>query len=209
MPANDSWLHNKWKVTHIEEIRACGVSDWLECCVHSHCHASSPFSVHLHLRIITFCPDLRAELQLDWLKGTRGGVKRVLFLDTQQPQRTGLLTLGHNRPRACRSYTIYLKVSERHTNTNPTLWALHNVGYLTEESAPNCSVHDLNSLLLCQEDDEFRDKLTPISLALNYSLAPPSHGQDLPPVLNHYSSTLLQEHVSIYCMYNIRSVLYI
>ncbi|XP_041797478.1 integrin alpha-8 isoform X1 [Chelmon rostratus] len=98
--------------------------------------------------------DLRAELQLDWLKGTRGGVRRVLFLDTQQPQRTGSLTLGHHHPRACLSYTIYLK-----------------------------------------EDDEFRDKLTPISLALNYSLAPPS--QNLPPVLNHYSSTFLQEHAYI------------
>ncbi|XP_040923620.1 integrin alpha-8 [Betta splendens] len=99
---------------------------------------------------------LRAELQLDWLKGTRGGVKRVLFLDSQQPQRTGLLTLGYNQPRSCLSYTIYLK-----------------------------------------EEDEFRDKLSPISLALNYSLAPPSHGQSLPPVLDHYSSTFLQEHAYI------------
>lgn len=54
----------------------------------------------------------------------------------------------------------------------------------------------LLELCLLQEDDEFRDKLTPISLALNYSLAPPSSGHDLPPVLNHYSSTLLLEHVS-------------
>ncbi|XP_071326149.1 integrin alpha-8 [Trachinotus anak] len=100
--------------------------------------------------------DLRAELQLDWLKGTRGGVKRVLFLDTEQPQRTGLLTLGHNRPRACLSYTIYLR-----------------------------------------EEDDFRDKLTPISLALNYSLAPPPRDQNLPPVLNRYSSTFLQEHAYI------------
>lgn len=100
--------------------------------------------------------DLRAELQLDWLKGTRGGVKRVLFLDTQQPQRTGLLKLGHNRPRACLSYTIYLR-----------------------------------------EEEDFRDKLTPISLALNYSLSPHTHGQTLPPVLNHYSSTFLQEHAYI------------
>uniref|UniRef100_A0A668A9T5 Integrin subunit alpha 8 n=1 Tax=Myripristis murdjan TaxID=586833 RepID=A0A668A9T5_9TELE len=99
---------------------------------------------------------LRAELQLDWLKGTRGGVKRVLFLDTQQPQRTGVLILGHNRPRTCQSYTVYLR-----------------------------------------EEDEFRDKLTPISLALNYSLAPPARGQDLPPVLNHYSSTFLQEQAYI------------
>ncbi|KAK2844506.1 hypothetical protein Q5P01_011165 [Channa striata] len=48
-----------------------------------------------------------------------------------------------------------------------------------------------------KEDDEFRDKLTPISLALNYSLAPSSHSQSLPPVLNHYSSTFLQEHAYI------------
>uniref|UniRef100_A0A8C4ENI7 Integrin, alpha 8 n=1 Tax=Dicentrarchus labrax TaxID=13489 RepID=A0A8C4ENI7_DICLA len=101
-------------------------------------------------------PSSVAELQLDWLKGTRGGVKRVSFLDTQLSQRTGLLSLGRNRPRSCLSYTIYLK-----------------------------------------EEDEFRDKLTPISLALNYSLAPPSHGQNLPPVLNHYSSTFLQEHAYI------------
>uniref|UniRef100_A0A669DPA6 Integrin, alpha 8 n=1 Tax=Oreochromis niloticus TaxID=8128 RepID=A0A669DPA6_ORENI len=97
-----------------------------------------------------------AELQLDWLKGSRGGVKRVLFLDTEQPQRTGLLRLGHSRPRACLRYTIYLR-----------------------------------------EEDEFRDKLSPISLALNYSLAPPTLDQSLPPVLNHYSSTFLQEHAYI------------
>ncbi|XP_061631807.1 integrin alpha-8 isoform X2 [Phyllopteryx taeniolatus] len=100
--------------------------------------------------------DLRAELHLDWLKGVRGGVKRVLFLDTQQPQLTGLLTLGYNHPQACLNYSIYLK-----------------------------------------EEDEFRDKLTPISLALNYRLAPPPQGQMLPPVLNYYSSTVLQEHAYI------------
>ncbi|XP_077577577.1 integrin alpha-8 [Stigmatopora nigra] len=100
--------------------------------------------------------DLRAELHLDWFKGVRGGVKRVLFLDTQQSHTTGLLTLGHDHSRACLKYTIYLK-----------------------------------------EEDEFRDKLTPISLALNYSLAPPSQSQPLPPVLNYYSSTYLQEQAYI------------
>ncbi|XP_072316160.1 integrin alpha-8 [Eucyclogobius newberryi] len=97
--------------------------------------------------------DLKAELHLDWLKGSRGGVKRILFMDTQQPQRTGTLTLSQRKPRACVTYTIYLK-----------------------------------------EEDEFRDKLTPIALALNYSLAPSVQGKDLPPVLNHYSGTFLQEH---------------
>ncbi|XP_034030821.1 integrin alpha-8 [Thalassophryne amazonica] len=100
--------------------------------------------------------DLTAELQLDWLKGTRGGVRRVLFLHTQQPHDTGGLTLGHEHPRACLNYSIYLR-----------------------------------------EEDEFRDKLTPISLALNYSLAPPQQGEYLPPVLNYYSSTFLQEQAYI------------
>uniref|UniRef100_A0A3P9Q6P4 Integrin subunit alpha 8 n=1 Tax=Poecilia reticulata TaxID=8081 RepID=A0A3P9Q6P4_POERE len=100
--------------------------------------------------------DLKAELHLDWLKGTRGGVKRVLFLDTQQAQHSGLVRLGQSRPRGCLSYQIYLK-----------------------------------------EEDEFRDKLTPIALALNYSLAPPSSDKTLPPILNQYSSTFLQEHAYI------------
>ncbi|XP_052350410.1 integrin alpha-8 isoform X2 [Oncorhynchus keta] len=98
---------------------------------------------------------LNAELQLDWLKGVRGGVKRVNFLDSHQPQHTGVLTLGHSRPHSCLNYTVYLR-----------------------------------------EEDEFRDKLTPISLALNYSLAPPSN-LDLPPILNRYSSTFLQEQAYI------------
>uniref|UniRef100_A0A8C7Q6A8 Integrin, alpha 8 n=1 Tax=Oncorhynchus mykiss TaxID=8022 RepID=A0A8C7Q6A8_ONCMY len=100
-------------------------------------------------------PVLNAELQLDWLKGVRGGVKRVHFLDSHQPQHTGVLTLGHSRPHSCLNYTVYLR-----------------------------------------GEDEFRDKLTPISLALNYSLAPPSN-LDLPPVLNRYSSTFLQEQAYI------------
>lgn len=57
--------------------------------------------------------DVEAVLQLDWLKGARGGVKRVLFLDTQEPQRTMLLRLGHRHPRVCLTHTIYLKVSTR------------------------------------------------------------------------------------------------
>uniref|UniRef100_A0AAV2MCX5 Integrin alpha-2 domain-containing protein n=1 Tax=Knipowitschia caucasica TaxID=637954 RepID=A0AAV2MCX5_KNICA len=99
---------------------------------------------------------LRAELHLDWLKGNRGGVKRVLFTDTQQPHRTGILALGQRKPHACISYSIYLR-----------------------------------------EEDDFRDKLTPIALALNYSLAPSAQSEALPPVLNHYSSTFLQEHAYI------------
>lgn len=136
------------------------------------------------------CTELRADLQLDWLKGARGGVKRVLFLDTQEPQRTVLLRLGHRHPRACLTHTIYLKVSTGMPQNQPTV---HHAGYIYHIHEKRTMLH---FLLCCQEDDEFRDKLTPISLALNYSLAPPSHGRDLPPILNHYSSTFLQEQVS-------------
>uniref|UniRef100_A0A8C7DE86 Integrin subunit alpha 8 n=1 Tax=Oncorhynchus kisutch TaxID=8019 RepID=A0A8C7DE86_ONCKI len=91
-------------------------------------------------------PVLNAELQLDWLKGVRGGVKRLnLFLDQWFH--------GFSPP--------------------PPFSLCHS-----------------------QEEDEFRDKLTPISLALNYSLAPPSN-LDLPPILNRYSSTFLQEQAYI------------
>uniref|UniRef100_A0A674DNR7 Integrin subunit alpha 8 n=1 Tax=Salmo trutta TaxID=8032 RepID=A0A674DNR7_SALTR len=58
---------------------------------------------------------LNAELQLDWLKGVRGGVKRVHFLDSHQPQHTGVLTLGHSRPHSCLNYTVYLRVSQTHS----------------------------------------------------------------------------------------------
>lgn len=145
--------------------------------------------------VAVFCPDLRAELQLDWLKGTRGGVKRVLFLDSQQPQRTGLLRLGHSRPRSCLSYIIYLRVSW----FTPCGQALFTELWLQEESATLIRwTKRRRFCLFLQEEDEFRDKLTPISLALNYSLAPPSHDQALPPVLNQYSSTFLQEQVDIF-----------
>uniref|UniRef100_A0A8C7HCW6 Integrin subunit alpha 8 n=1 Tax=Oncorhynchus kisutch TaxID=8019 RepID=A0A8C7HCW6_ONCKI len=55
-------------------------------------------------------------LQLDWLKGVRGGVKRVYFLDSHQPQHTGVLTLGHSRPHSCLNYTVYLRVSQTHSS---------------------------------------------------------------------------------------------
>ncbi|KAL0984892.1 hypothetical protein UPYG_G00150020 [Umbra pygmaea] len=99
---------------------------------------------------------LHTEMQLDWLKGVRSGVKRVHFLDSHQPQRTGVLMFSPSHPQSCLNYTVYLRA-----------------------------------------EDEFRDKLTPISLALNYSLAPPPSDLDLPPVLNHFSSTFLQEQAYI------------
>ncbi|XP_023700313.1 integrin alpha-8 [Paramormyrops kingsleyae] len=50
-----------------------------------------------------------------------------------------------------------------------------------------------------REDSEFRDKLTPISVALNFSLdetrTPP--GQDLRPILDYYGRSFVQEQANI------------
>lgn len=99
-------------------------------------------------------------------------------------------------PPTCMPELHYLPESEQTTHIYKYSLMSFALCCLQRNQLSDCSVWYLNFLLLSQEDDEFRDKLTPISLALNYSLAPPS--QNLPPVLNHYSSTFLQEHVSIY-----------
>ncbi|KAG7279525.1 hypothetical protein CRUP_034626 [Coryphaenoides rupestris] len=80
---------------------------------HQHPRKCLTYTVYLRAYILLDCGEdnlyLKVELQLDWLKGTRGGVKRVLFLDSQQPQRTALLKLGHQHPRKCLTYTVYLR----------------------------------------------------------------------------------------------------
>ncbi|XP_062395048.1 integrin alpha-8 [Sardina pilchardus] len=100
---------------------------------------------------------LQAELQLDWLK-QRGGVKRVLFMDSKHHQRSQSITLGQQEKYHCYNYTVFLR-----------------------------------------EEEEFRDKLTPISVSLNYSLDQSATypGLSLRPVLDHYSKTFHQEQANI------------
>lgn len=50
-----------------------------------------------------------------------------------------------------------------------------------------------------QDETEFRDKLSPITVALNYSLdqTSPLSGLQLRPILDHYSMTLHREQVCV------------
>ncbi|KAG5270912.1 hypothetical protein AALO_G00173690 [Alosa alosa] len=59
--------------------------------------------------------------------------------------------------------------------------------------------HCLNYTVFLREEEEFRDKLTPISVALNYSLDQSSAypGLSLRPVLDHYSKTFHQDQANI------------
>ncbi|XP_076869244.1 integrin alpha-8 [Brachyhypopomus gauderio] len=100
---------------------------------------------------------LRMELQLDRQK-QRGAVKRLLFLDSHQHQRTLLVPLGQRDRQRCLNHTAYLR-----------------------------------------DEGEFRDKLSPISVTLNYSLdqTVPLPGLELRPTLNHYSKTFHQEQANI------------
>ncbi|RXN30374.1 integrin alpha-8 [Labeo rohita] len=100
---------------------------------------------------------LRMDLQLDWLK-QRGAVKRILFMDSHQHQRTQQLVLGQGDRQHCHNYSVYLR-----------------------------------------DEGEFRDKLSPISVTLNYSLdqnSPPP-GLQLRPILDHYSKTFHHEQANI------------
>lgn len=111
--ASYSLLLNQWE-HGVSQLHLSSLIQDLSCAItyilyHFHSHF-----IHLSFPVTILLQDLRADLQLDWLKGTRGGVKRVLFLDTQQPQHTGLLRLGHNQQHACLSYMIYLRVRKWH-----------------------------------------------------------------------------------------------
>ncbi|CAL8255953.1 unnamed protein product [Boreogadus saida] len=53
--------------------------------------------------------DLTVELQLDWLKGTRGGAKRVLSWITSSISAPHFSSWDHHHPHKCFTYTVYLK----------------------------------------------------------------------------------------------------
>ncbi|XP_036414462.1 integrin alpha-8 [Colossoma macropomum] len=57
----------------------------------------------------------------------------------------------------------------------------------------------LNHTIYLRDEAEFRDKLSPISVALNYSLdqTAPLPGLQLQPILDHYSMTFHQEQANI------------
>ncbi|XP_074081829.1 integrin alpha-5 isoform X2 [Macrotis lagotis] len=97
------------------------------------------------------------ELQLDWQK-QKGGIRRALFLASQQASYTQTLLIQNGAHEECREMKIYLR-----------------------------------------NESEFRDKLSPIHIALNFSLdskAPPdTHG--LRPVLHYQSKNRIEDKAQI------------
>ncbi|XP_051819509.1 integrin alpha-5 [Antechinus flavipes] len=97
------------------------------------------------------------ELQLDWQK-QKGGIRRALFLASQQASYTKTLLIQNGAHEDCQEMKIYLR-----------------------------------------NESEFRDKLSPIHIALNFSLdskAPPdTHG--LRPVLHYQSKSRIEDKAQI------------
>ncbi|KAK1806683.1 hypothetical protein P4O66_005184, partial [Electrophorus voltai] len=151
---------------------------------------------------------LRMELRLDRLK-QRGAVKRLLFLDLHQHQRTLLLPLGQQDRQRCLNHTVYLRVSSRgyrrviHTQKRSGL-GLISAGLLYSELTHGKVPYGPRQAAAVsgeksEDEEEFRDKLSPISVALNYSLDQTATlpGLQLRPTLDHYTKTFHHEQANI------------
>ncbi|XP_004716955.2 integrin alpha-5 [Echinops telfairi] len=97
------------------------------------------------------------ELQLDWQK-QKGGVRRALFLASQQATLTQTLLIQNGAREECREMKIYLR-----------------------------------------NESEFRDKLSPIHIALTFSLDPqaPVDHHGLQPVLHYQSKSRIVDKAQI------------
>ncbi|XP_006883991.1 PREDICTED: integrin alpha-5 [Elephantulus edwardii] len=97
------------------------------------------------------------ELQLDWQK-QKGGVRRALFLASQQATLTQTLLIQNGAREDCREMKIYLR-----------------------------------------NESEFRDKLSPIHIALTFSLDPqaPVDSHGLQPVLHYQSKNRIEDKAQI------------
>lgn len=74
------------------------------------CKGGTNNSMPVFLSLSLSLSALTMDLQLDWLK-QRGAVKRILFMDTHQHQRTQQLVLGQGDRQHCHNYSVYLRVS--------------------------------------------------------------------------------------------------
>ncbi|GCB76363.1 hypothetical protein scyTo_0019877 [Scyliorhinus torazame] len=57
------------------------------------------------------------------------------------------------------------------------------------------------------DEKDFRDKLTPISVSLNYSLDDSYSSGDLKPIINYYSETFLQKQVNKCVLYRLKIII--
>lgn len=136
------------------------------------------------------------EVQLDSQKHKqKGAVKRALFLDSQQPllQRSLVVRRGEN---VCKHTKLYLRVS--HTNpTTMVILRLHQ-GFCSISAAPHGEPEpEFLGFLSFQDEKEFRDKLSSIYVALNFSLDPeaPADSHGLRPILNYQIANVKEQKV--------------
>lgn len=141
-------------------------------------------------------PDFQVEVQLDSQKHKqKGAVKRALFLDSQQPllQRSLAVRRGDN---VCKHTKLYLRVSY----PNPTMVVILSLdqGLCSISAASKVQPEpDFLGFLSFQDEKEFRDKLSSIYVALNFSLDPeaPADSHGLRPILDYQIANVKEQKV--------------
>lgn len=151
--------------------------------------------MNAHLCVLCV-PDFQVEVRLDSHKHKqRSAVKRALFLDSHQPLVQRSVRVRHGE-RVCNHTKIYLRV-------RPCSPTLYDWDYTFCQSIDFQFMYKLYFIkkpyvfLLLQDEKEFRDKLSPIYVALIFSLDPKaavdSHG--LRPILNYQTTNIYEQKV--------------
>lgn len=141
-------------------------------------------------------PDFQVEVQLDSQKHKqKGAVKRALFLDSQQPllQRSLVVRRGEH---VCNHTKLYLRVS--YTNHMMIVLLSLDKGFCSISAALNIVPEtDFLGVLLFQDEKDFRDKLSSIYVALNFSLDPEAAADSygLRPILNYQIANVKEQKV--------------
>lgn len=132
-------------------------------------------------------PDFQVEVQLDSYKHKqKGAVKRALFLDSQQPLLQKKVSVRHGE-RVCDQKKIYLRVRETPRRVTITT---HIYIYKL------CPI-ELPVVPFLQDEKDFRDKLSSIYVALNFSLDPnaAADSRGLRPILNYQTTNVIEQKV--------------
>lgn len=131
-------------------------------------------------------PDFQVEVQLDSQKHKqKGAVKRALFLDSQQPLLQKIVRVRRG-DRVCNHNKIYLRVSP--------MCSFHSFIPCIK---PYLTVTPENGVFWLQGEKDFRDKLSPIFVALNISLDPKAaaDSHSLRPILNYQTTNVIEQKV--------------
>lgn len=121
------------------------------------------------------------ELVLDRLK-QKEATKRVLFLHSRTFQYSKKMVVDNGKKKSCEEQDVFLRVSRR-----------------TEDAGTPSLSRTLKVSLCTQDDRDFRDKITPISVAMEYQLdyqqaADPT---GLKPVLDTAAPSNVTKQVSV------------